>query len=273
MYTIKFIIHIWSVNPYNKFLVNNYSQNLFLFYKNCNKLAFNQPLNKKLHLENSNIYNTSFKKKKLYSQQVFPIYINIAFYNYNYFNKVHPSFSSIYIGVSSKTKLVVNIIKVLSIWTNLSMYIYNIYYYNLKPILLGTNFFKNEINSLNWIKFSKFNLNLKYVNLILPFKPFHISNLSYKYFMLISKLNVKSSIVLDIIYHKSTITFFKKNSIFILGIVPTIYNLYTVDLALPTSSDNIFIQLFFLKFIIKSIKIVEKDKYSLTLNTWNNYLN
>jgi hypothetical protein len=74
--------------------------------------------------------------------------------------------------------------------------------------------------------------------------------------------NINTSIILDTNYHKSTLDYLHKLSVFTLGVVPTTYNAKVVDLALPISIDNIFSQLFVLKLIIKTGKLVEYDRYN-----------
>lgn len=240
-----------------------------LFYKNNNTTVTKTVNTPKTYLL-GNEYN--FKCVKNFSKLVFPIYVNISFYNYNHPSKIHPSFTYIYISTSLKKHLILNILKLLNVWVNLSLYLYNIYYYNLKPVFFGTVFLKKEIKSLNWIKLNNLKINFKYLNLLLPYIPFNVSNLSRNYFNLFYKLGITNSVILDIVHHKSTIVYFRKNSIFTLGIVPTTYNIKNVDLAIPTSSDNIFIQLFFLKFILKLLKDVENNKYNTNLKLWGRYI-
>ena len=246
------------------------SENILLLYKNNNNSNSSKSVSApKTYLLDS---GHNFKYVKSFSKLVFPVYVNISFYNYNHPNKIHPSFTYIYISTSLKKHLILNILKLLNVWVDLSLYIYNIYYYDLKPVFFGTVFLKKEIKSLNWLKLNNLKINFKYLNLLLPYIPFNVSNVSRNYFNLFYKLNITNSVILDIVYHKSTIVYFRKNSIFTLGIVPTTYNIKNVDLAIPTSSDNIFIQLFFLKFILKLLKDVENNKYNVNLRFWGRYI-
>jgi len=55
------------------------------------------------------------------------------------------------------------------------------------------------------------------------------------------------------------------------GIVPTFYNAKVVDLALPISVDNIFSQLFIIKLITQTSKLVEYDRYNFYKKLWHSY--
>ena len=85
-------------------------------------------------------------------------------------------------------------------------------------------------------------------------------------------MGFRLSIITDINYHNSTINYLNKYNIYTFGIVPTIYNIKSVDLSLPVSSDNIYIQLFFIKLLLKIKKTVEYNKYNFYFSTWNNKL-
>ena len=161
-----------------------------------------------------------------------------------------------------------SITKLFNKWLQFSLFIYNISFYELKPIVFGTPFFKKEVNSINWLTLPKFNTYWRYTKLFLFFTPLHFSNKNNTLFKVLRGSGVYNSVVLDINYHRTTIVYLHKFFIFTLGIVPTSYDLKSVDLGLPVATDNIFTQLFFIKFFIKTSKVVEYNKFLHLKDFW-----
>jgi ribosomal protein S2 len=81
-------------------------------------------------------------------------------------------------------------------------------------------------------------------------------------------MGLNNSIILDINYHKSTLMYLDKLSVFTLGVVPTSYDIKSVDLAIPVNIDNLFTQLFIVRLLVKFIKISENTKYTDYSNLW-----
>jgi len=208
----------------------------------------------------------TFGKNKVLISKIFKTYLNISFYAYTSNTKIHPSFIHMYLLNSTKGSNLVNINKFFSVWLNVCTYIYNIYFYNLNPILFGTSFFKKEVYSLNWFSLPKLKTNWKYSKLFLFLVPTSKSGINSIVYKLLNIMGLTNSIVLDVNYHKSTLNHLNKLSIFTLGIVPTIYNIKCVDLALPVNIDNVFTQLFTIRLVVKLIKLSENNKY---LNSWS----
>ena len=110
----------WCKNFYffskNKYVRNIkfFTENILLSYKNNNTGTITTKTTSvsKTYLSNSSY---SFKCVKNFSKLVFPIYVNISFYNYNHPSKVHPSFTYIYISTALKKHLILNILKLLSV--------------------------------------------------------------------------------------------------------------------------------------------------------------
>ena len=57
-------------------------------------------------------------------------------------------------------------------------------------------------------------------------------------------------LILDIAYHKKTIYYLRKSKFYVIGIVPSNYDIKSVDAALPIINDTIPNQLFFIRLIL-----------------------
>jgi hypothetical protein len=135
--------------------------------------------------------------------------------------------------------------------------------------VFGTSYSKKEVISLNWLTLTSYNkTNWRFSKLLLFVLPSPRTNNTYTMFKLLSGNGFLNSIVLDIIYHKTTLYYLHKLSIFTMGVVPTVYDIKSVDFSIPTNNDSIFNQLFVLRLIYKVSKSVENDKYYTYKLAW-----
>ena len=75
-------------------------------------------------------------------------------------------------------------------------------------------------------------------------------------------------LILDITYHNKTIYYLRRNKFYVIGIVPSNYNIKSVDFALPIVNDTINNQLFFIRLIILIKKNVKDYKFTQLKNIW-----
>jgi hypothetical protein len=264
--TYKYLHTYWSLGlNIDIFKVNNIL-NLVNVYANIAPTT--TKINKKRHLL---VCLESIKKHKILYKKTFISYLNISLHTPTNTFKIHPSFNHLYLRQSVKGSLIINLLKFFSNWVNISTYLYNTLFYNLKPLLFGTVFFKNEVHSFNWLSLTKLNLNMRLSKTLIFTTPIKRNSVSNKIVKVLFGESVNTSIILDISYHKTTLDYLHKLSVFTVGIVPTTYNAKVVDLALPISVDNIFSQLFILKLLVKTGKFVEYDRYNYYKHLWHSY--
>ena len=58
------------------------------------------------------------------------------------------------------------------------------------------------------------------------------------------------SLILDISYHKKTIYYLRRSKFYVIGIVPSNYDIKSVDFSLPIINDSMSNQLFFIRLIL-----------------------
>jgi len=270
---IKYILFSWLLkfNKLNNTLIKNIKiTNLLTLQNNTSTPQI------KYNKLDKNLYTKSIRcniiSNKVFYKKLFNVYINLFIYSFTEVYKVHHSFRSLYIYNSSKGLNIINIKKINNHWLIICTFLYNIHLYNLHPILFSNVFLKNEILSLNWLSLKNFNLKWRYNKLFQFLTPLPYNNLSNIFIKLIYNIGFRLTLITDINYHNSTITYLHKYNIYIFGLVPTIYNIKQVDISLPISSDNLYMQVFFIKFLLKLRKNVEYNKYNHYLTTWNNNL-
>ena len=66
-----------------------------------------------------------------------------------------------------------------------------------------------------------------------------------------------------------TIYYLRRTSFYSIGLVPTIYNAYTVDLALPTAYESVFTQIFFVRFLMRIKQDASSTEFSNLRQIWN----
>ncbi len=215
------------------------------------------------HTSVSLLYNKPLTK-------LFHTYINIAFYTFQKVNKVHHSFGSLYMSNSSKGVNSLSITRLYMGWVKVYTYLYNLYSYGVSSLFFGTSFFKHEISALNWLQLSNINFNYKYSKLLLALTVSNKNAVTLLAYKLLNFWGFNNALILDFNYHNHTLSLLRKLSIFTFAITPTNYNSMDVDLALPSTTDSVFVQLFFIRFVVKINYIAKKENNTKHKNIWLN---
>ncbi len=74
---------------------------------------------------------------------------------------------------------------------------------------------------------------------------------------------VSNVFVFDSKYHSTTLNYLHKLSILSIGPLSITQDLKTLDIVIPTSHDNLFLDFFLIKTFITIKSLVESDKYFL----------
>ena len=163
--------------------------------------------------------------------------------------KVHHTFTNYYFYDNSSNLGIFNLKGVFNLWLNITNFFKNVVFYKKSYILFGNAYFKYEVLSLNHI----LNINFftwRYAHLLIFFIDNKITLFMENYLYYLMGKGVRLAFVFDIFYHKRTIHILKKMKFVLLGPIPVTANLYTLDIALPVSSNSIFSNLFFIRLIL-----------------------
>ena len=213
------------------------------------------------HTGQLSLVNNNVTLKKKLSNQLFNSYLTISANMYTSVCKLHSSFKSFFIKQSSKGSSIINLVKFFNNWLSMSSHLYDTLTYKIKPMFFGTTFFKKEIYTLNWLSLATTDTNLRLSKVLFFITPIDRTVTSDKIIKLITLKGVTNALVFDTQYHKTTLDYLHKFTVFTLGAVPVTYDAKVVDFAIPISSDNIFTQLFILKLVNKFSKNIEYNEY------------
>jgi hypothetical protein len=224
-------------------------------YKSIFKSSFSIDIN---FFEKSIYRHKSYFKKSsetMFNRTLFLTFLHVNTWLPTPRVTVHPSFNIFYFFNKDLNLGCFNIKRIFNLWSNVLIFITNIFFYKLDYLVFGTSYFKYEILSLNWnlVKFNE--LLWKYTQ---PFT-FFLSNKTTlrnkQYFYYLALINYRLAFVIDIHYHVKTIYYFNYFKYISVGPVPISSNYYTLSLAMPMSSNFLFSNLFFIRLILKLKKI------------------
>ena len=260
---------IFNIGLQNIFLKNNYKflkHNLPLKLKSMYEVKLkNSPY--KNHLVNSKIItiqpNNSTKVVKL-----FRTFLNVNTFSNTALFEAHPTWVAYYFNVSFGDGLLISIQKFFTRWKKTYYLLFNLFYYRIDLLVFGTSFFKNEVLSLNWLTNSSLVDLWRFVSPFFYFKPSKIFDNAIYIFYKLKLLGLNIALVMDISYHTKTLYYLKTTTFYTIGVVPLNLNMYSVNFAIPTASENLFTQLFTLKFIISIKKKTKSYQYNKLKSTW-----
>ena len=252
-------------NNYNNFIILNFLSQNFLYHKSLFKKFFlmkNTFFCKKFNVS----YKLFFKKKldsscfKLYNKSFTLSKNNLYFFvklTNSVINKklnIHHSYSSYYYQTSANIN-VININKLFSLWKNIINFLVNLFYFNLKYLVFSNSYFKYEVLSLNWKATNNLTHIWKYTDIFFFFINSKMTLINILYFKNFLLNNFKCVFVIDLYYHKNTLHFLNKFKFITIGPVPLFSNLYSFYISVPTVSNSIFSNLFFLRLVLKLKKL------------------
>ena len=212
--------------------------------------------------------NTITYKSQNKMFRLFKVFLQLNLYTNTHVYKTHMTWKSFFITNSSSGIHIININKIYSKWKEFYYLILNLFYFNIHILFFGTSFFKKELSSFNWKLAPQISSLWRYIQPLFFYKSNKIINYSDFLFRKLKLLNFNIALLLDVTYHNKTIYYLHKVPFYTIGIVPINESYHTVNFAIPTASNNIFAQLFFIKFITKTKKITKNIEYNNLKNLW-----
>jgi hypothetical protein len=230
-------------------------------------------LNKKVFIRSKQIpFNTRLPEKnfsKRFSKNLFVtapinktmffsfIKLNLSVKNRNLF--VHKSHTTYYFYNNRLGLGIFNLKKTFSSWVNLVGFIKSLIFYKNKHLVFGNSYFKYEVLSLNHFLNPNF-FTWRYSNPATFLISNKVSSALEHYFHYLLEINLRLIFIIDVFYHKKTVLMLRKMNFILIGPVPITSSLYTLDVAMPVSSNSIFSNLFFIRLIL----FFKKECYRLS---------
>lgn len=209
-----------------------------------------------------NTKNTTNKFNMIFYYRI--LYLNMWLPTPNI--STHPSFNSFYFFNKYQNIGCFNFKKVFNLWVNIFTFVSNIFFYNLKYLAFGNSYFKYEVLSINWYSTNFSQAIWKYVGSFVFFLNNKTTLRNKRYFYFLTSLGYRLAFVADIYYHSKTIYYLNHFKYISVGPIPLSSNFYLLTITIPTSSNFLFSNLFFLRFIIKLKKDVTKNTHTELYN-------
>ena len=175
----------------------------------------------------------------------------------------HFSFKHFYLGYRRGGNAVLNINKFFTRWKDTYYLTFNLFYYEIDLLTFGTSFFKSEILSLNWQSMNKFKFMWRYTRPFLALRPNKITTYGDFVFYRLSLLGMRIGLVVDILYHTKTIYYLHRSGFYTIGLVPINHNISSLNFAIPSTSDSVLSQVFFIRFT----SLIQQSTSTLRYNT------
>ena len=273
-----------TLNPFFKKKLGYVNRNLSTLRTNKTLNPFYSNLttsNIKLVGINSNIdYNPTYsctknpktflsKSLKSHLLHLFRSFIRVNMSSHNELTIPHHTFRYFYLLHTKGGLTIITLPKLFHNWKNIYFLLYNLYYHKVNVLTFAPSFFKTEVLALNWVFSKKFQFMWRYTRPFLVYKPNKITNHGDFVFRNLRALKLSTGIVVDVLYHTKTIYYLRRTSFYSIGLVPTIYNAYTVDLALPTAYESIFTQIFFIRFLMRIKQDASSTEFNNLKQAWD----
>jgi len=181
---------------------------------------------------------------------------------------LHPSWFVNFIRYKGSSIYYINIYKFFEQWKRIYYLLFNLFYYKVRILYFGNVFFRKEILAMNWVSNTFIKHLWRYTVPFFTNKPIKIFNYGWLIFHKLKLSGFNIALVCDVLYHNKTIHYLNTEAFFTVGLVPTIYKRDTVNVAIPTSADSIFSQLFFMKFLTVIRKSADESRYHYLRNIW-----
>ena len=180
----------------------------------------------------------------------------------------HFSFKSFYMGHRRGGLTILNARKLFTRWKDIYHLLFNLFFYKLDMLIFGSSFFKSEILALNWQNMEKFKFMWRYTRPFLTLKSNKITTYGDFVFSRIGSLGFRLSLLIDILYHNKTIYYLHRAGFYTIGLVPVNYNMNSVNFAIPTSSDSLMAQIFFIRFTTLVKQSTLTNRYDKLKQLW-----
>ena len=209
-----------------------------------------------------NSHNLVDKKNNIRLLKLFQAFIKVNAFSKNTLFKVSTTFRSFYIDYDRGGISILNMSKFFKVWKDAYYLIFNLSYYRFDTLTFGSILFKKEILAFNWKTISNFSYLWKYTKPILLFKPNRITDDMDFVFEQLKVRGLNIAVVVDVAYHNKTIHYLKQSNFYSIGLVPVNHSITTLDFSIPTNSDNLFMQLFFFRFLLSIQKHSKNFRYN-----------
>lgn len=236
------------------------------------KPALNRTMNYKMYFKTPQLLNVNQSKicsnNKTFFYNIFLIYIQYTALSSHNFFVPHTNFKHLFLFSQNQTISYLNLPKMYSKWINTCNFILNLFFIKSNLLVFTVKTLKNEALSFNW------SLNLLNYNLFKFSSPLFFSKdtnfgvVSTLIFKKLNQNNLNTVFLTDVKYHEKNLYYLKKFNITTIGLVAHNLNPWLVTYAIPTSTNSLFIQYFFIKLLIYFKQFSLQKQYTNYKQLW-----
>lgn len=202
--------------------------------------------------------------------------INLFFFlNYSYFGSqfiFKPDFNLFYLKNYKNSIVIFDLNKFFLRWNDTYNLLFNLFYFNINSLVLGSSIFKNETLSLNW-QYSNFDINLwRYYFPFFIFKSNKYSSKTSFFLDRLEKFDINVYLITDCHYHYKNLFYLKKKRLYSIGLIDIYTNPWILDYPILSFFESILNQAFFFKLLLFIDRQVLLIKYNFFKNYWYNFL-
>lgn len=158
---------------------------------------------------------------------------------------------SFYISHAKGGSKVINISKLFKKWLDFYNLVFNVFYFNTRVLTFTPPSHMKEAISLNWDEFTQVEKLWRYSKPFLLNKPNTINDDGDFVFRKLKLKGWSLGIVSDITYHSKSLIYLRRAGFYTLASLPSMYDDSLLDFFLPSTSDTLLTQSYFLRTVIK----------------------
>ena len=246
--SITSVNHFFNSFLKTKALINNTPT--ILANLDMTKPRLNRSINYRLYFKTPQFLNVNSSRISLNSNNlfhsIFLTYIQYTTLTSHQFFVPHTNFKHLFIFSQYQTTYYLNIPKMHAKWNNTCNFILNLFFIKSNLMVFTVKTLKNEALSFNW-SFNLLNYNLfKYASPIFFSRDTSFGVNSTLIFKKFNQNNLNTVFLTDIKYHEKNLYYLKKFNTTTIGLVSYNLNPWLVTYAIPTATNSLFIQYFFI---------------------------
>lgn len=204
-------------------------------------------------------------------QKTFKTYVSLTYFTQKNHLPTHASMVNLYFTNSHKgSTFVTNTSKFFTLYSTSLTFIKDLFFYKIKIIFFGTPLFKHEIRAFNTLLLKNTTLNSSFgtSSLLLGVLPLIRRSFNLKLLQFFKQINLNTSFISDVFYHKTAINYLRKVGILTTGLVPITSHISTLDIVVPLPTDSVFLQVFMFKLLIHVKQLTEHSRYINALSVF-----
>lgn len=265
-------LYIVKTKIFNK--LNNYTFN----YKVINYLPTqssfkNNQKNYSFHWQDNRLHknhtNKLYFNSKINKPNLFNLYLDFANISDTSYIKIHKQNRGFFIdNTYAPFTPYINISNIYTKWTHFNNFLINLFFTKTEVFMYSSKLLKNETLSFNW-SYDLFTYT--HFKKVSPF--FFLKNAFYGHtssivYSNLIKSKIEVAFISDVKYHDKSVFQLRVNNVYLLGLVPYSINPWLVHYAIPTASNTLFTQYFFIKLLMYIRQQAEFYKFSNLKNIW-----